>query len=258
MSASTPRSPDDAAGERFQPLPNLPPGTTLAGRLRSLARRGLDLQVHSVLSHLTPWLKKCQGNVLEVGCGSQPYLHLLPAHCRYQGLDWALAGQVFRYHTQDVQLFDGGRFPFPDSEFDSVFHTEVLEHVPDPLVFLQECRRVLKPTGTLFFSVPFQARFHYIPYDYWRFTPSGLALLLEKAGFVDVAIQPRGTDLTVAAYKTISLTYRWLQGGFREKCLGICSLPLAVVCLAVAHVSLARKIGSPDDCLGYAVTAKAL
>lgn len=258
VSEPMPSSPDDVAQERFQPLKNLPPGATLTGRLRSLARRVLDLQVHSVLTCLTPWIKARQGRVLEVGCGAQPYRHLLPANCDYQGLDWAMAGEVFDYHATDVQLFSGGPFPFPDASFDSVFHTEVLKHVPDPLEFLQQCRRVLKPGGALFFSVPFQARFHYIPHDYWRFTPSGLALLLGKAGFAEVTATPRGTDVTVAAYKTLSLTYRWLQEGPAGKALGICSLPLALACLVAGHTSLALKRGSTDDCLGYAVTASAV
>ncbi|MEA5088424.1 MAG: methyltransferase domain-containing protein [Solidesulfovibrio sp.] len=211
-----------------------------------------------MLRFLVPWLAARHGRLLEVGCGARPYRHLVPARCRYQGLDWEKAGEAFGYREEEVTLFTGGTFPFPDGSYDSLFHTEVLEHIPDPGAFLKECRRVLAPGGALFLSVPFQARFHYIPYDYWRFTPSGLRLLLEQAGFTGIVIRPRGTDVTVAAYKLASLAYRWLRDGtLKGKCLGLAALPMVVPALVVGHASLAYGLGSPDDCLGYVAEAKA-
>jgi SAM-dependent methyltransferase len=257
---NTPASPekDNMNEERFRPPTNTGPGKGVLGFLRGLARRILDLQVHTVMTDLSAWLRGREGRVLEVGCGCQPYRHMLPSRCRYQGLDWAMASENFNCQAKDVRFYDGGVFPFGDASFDNVFHTEVIEHVPDAQAFLCECRRVLKSGGVLFLSVPFQARYHFIPHDYWRFTPSGLRLLLTRAGFSDIAVKPRGTDLTVAAYKTVSLTYRWLSGGIAGKCLGILSLPLGCAALLVAHVSLAFALGSSDDCLGYSVTAKAV
>ena len=34
-------------------------------------------------------------------------------------------------------------------------------------------------------TVPFAARWHFVPYDYWRFTPSSFRYLLETTGFSD-------------------------------------------------------------------------
>ena len=42
-----------------------------------------------------------------------------------------------------------------------------------------------RPGGELMFTVLFQARFHFIPVDFWRFT-SGLELILAEAEFSDV------------------------------------------------------------------------
>lgn len=46
--------------------------------------------------------------------------------------------------------------PFPDNEFDVVYHSHVLEHFPkqNALTFLKECFRVLKPGGVMRVVVP--------------------------------------------------------------------------------------------------------
>jgi len=243
--------------EHFPPPSNLPPGDSFVSNAVFAVRKLADLQVASVLQNLAPWLAQISGSVLEVGCGAQPYRHLVPASCTYHGLDWEGSQDHFKYRTTDTTYYRGGAFPFEDGSFDNLFHTEVLEHIYDKEFFLKECRRVLKPRGKLFFSVPFQARYHYIPHDFWRFTPVALERMLDEAGFADVVITPRGTDITVAAYKNVSLIYRWLQGGLVSKLLGIVASPFALVFLFVGHISLRYSLGSPDDCLGYAVSARA-
>ena len=216
------------------------------------------MQVASVLRHLELWLKKQSGTLLEVGCGAQPYRHLVPAACRYTGLDWEQAEANFNYHLPDTVYYDGEQFPFADGSFDNLFHTEVLEHIYHPRQFLAECRRVLKPEGTMFFTVPFQARYHYIPHDFFRYTPAALERMLTEAGFCTIEIRTRGSDITVAAYKNISIIYRWLQSGPFGMIAGILLAPVAVPLLIVGHLTLRRPLGSPDDCLGYTVTAETM
>jgi predicted SAM-dependent methyltransferase len=215
------------------------------------------MQMASVYRHLRPWLNERSGTLLEVGCGAQPYRHLVPAACRYTGLDWKQAGEHFNYHLPDTVYYDGGQFPFGDGSFDNLFHTEVLEHVYHAGQFLTECRRVLKPSGALFFTVPFQARYHYIPHDYFRYTPAALERILDEAGFRHVEIRPRGSDITVAAYKIMSVYYRWMRSGLAGMAAGVLLSPLAVPVLITGWLSLRLSAGSYDDCLGYTVTAKA-
>ncbi len=241
--------------EQFPPKPNLFSDKPFVGWFSFLLRRLFDLQVSSTLEHLLPWLSKRCGRLLEVGCGLQPYRSFVPPGVTYQGLDWVGAKENFGYSTKDTVYYEGEKFPLEAASFDAVFHTEVIEHVYDLRTFLAECRRVLKPGGEFFFTVPFQARYHYIPHDFWRLTPASITLLLKEAGFTDMTIKSRGTDITVAAYKVLSLGYRWLQGSWSLKVLGIFFAPISMLSLIVGHLSRRFKIGSQDDCLGYAVTA---
>ena len=62
----------------------------------------------------------------------------------------ALPGYV-RRDFPDVNM---EALPYPDGSFDLVVHSDTLEHVPDPIRGLEECRRVLAPGGRLCFTVP--------------------------------------------------------------------------------------------------------
>jgi len=212
--------------------------------------------MHTVVRDLTPWLATRNGSILDVGCGDQPYRKLLGKGCEYFGLDWEGSRTGFAMtEAKDVTYFDGGIFPFADRSFDSVLHTEVLEHVKNIDLFLKECHRILRPGGELGFTVPFQARYHFIPFDYWRFTPSGLTEILERSGFSKLEISPRGSDITVAAYKVVGVFFRLALDGLAGKVLFVLFSWLVVLLLLIAHVSLIFDMGSSDDCLGYTVMA---
>ena len=243
--------------EARRPPSNPRPGQGLLNHGLFAARRFLDLQLSSVLRDIRPWLEARSGSLLEIGCGDQPYRALLPAGVRYTGLDWKEGSSSFEIKPMPgVIYYDGSIFPFSDATFDSVMHTEVLEHVADVTTFLGECLRVLKPSGDMILTVPFQARFHFIPNDYWRFTPSGITNVLEKAGFTHISVKPRGTDIVVAAYKTVAVFYRLAYGGVLGKVVFFAFSWLVAILLAVAHICTRYGLGSTDDCIGYTVTAR--
>ncbi len=237
--------------------PNLPPGNSFSGKIRFFCRGILDLQVSSVRRLIKPWLSNCSGQFLEVGCGAQPYRYLLPSECCYTGLDWEGAESYFAYNSAETVYYAGEKFPFENLFFDAVFHTEVIEHVENYQQFLLECHRVLKDKGQMCFSVPFSARYHYQPYDYWRFTPAGKRKILADADFHVIHIYPRGNDITVASYKIISIIYRWLRGEFPAKLLAVFLTPIFIAALTIGHFSLRLPwMGSLDDTLGYVVLAE--
>ena len=116
--------------------------------------------------------------------------------------------------------------------------------------------RVLKPGGRGMLTVPWSARYHYIPYDYHRFTPSRLERLF--GGFARVRVEPRGTEITVIASKVIVAYVRLLERRPLPvrvaRCLiAIVLAPVAAAAVVVGHLSLALSLGAADDPLGYTV-----
>lgn len=58
------------------------------------------------------------------------------------------------YQRADYPDYDMRSLPFADGAFDLIIHSDTLEHVEHPILGLQECRRLLAPTGRLCFTVP--------------------------------------------------------------------------------------------------------
>jgi len=85
---------------------------------------------------------------------------------------------------------DAAHLPFRDATFDAVVCMEVLEHLLEDFVTLQEIRRVLKKEGFLILSVPF---YHDIPEHHVRvYTPRTIKRLLEGSGFKIVEYVEKG------------------------------------------------------------------
>jgi SAM-dependent methyltransferase len=75
-----------------------------------------------------------------------------------------LATSEFFEGVEHGALFNGVRcedvheLTYPDASFDLITHTEVFEHVPDDARGFAELRRVLKPGGSMVFTVPIDPR----------------------------------------------------------------------------------------------------
>jgi len=241
--------------ESFKPIP-VRVGEGRVDRLRHAARCLVDLQLDTICRFLARELPEVRGDVLDVGCGEMPFRGMLPAGVRYVGIDVPQATTFGMTRSDAIVAFDGSHIPFPDGSFDHILCTEVLEHAEHPQMLISEMRRVLRPGGSLIATVPFSARVHHAPHDHHRFTPFRLAAM--TAAFASVRIAPRGDDLAVIANKLIVVAMRlarpspkWLW----RLPLMLAMAPIALVFLAVAHLSGRFGWGALDDPLGYGIVA---
>jgi SAM-dependent methyltransferase len=129
-----------------------------------------------------------RGRVVDLGCGTAPYTeNILKVADEYIGVDWPSS-----FHDQSkVDIFANiaENLPFRDGYADTVVSFQVVEHLPEPGVFLSECYRILRVGGQLLITVPFMWHVHEEPYDYFRYTRYGLEYLLRKSGFNDIEIK---------------------------------------------------------------------
>jgi SAM-dependent methyltransferase len=100
-----------------------------------------------------------------------------------QSVDYKVLDPVPDYQPDIVG--DIHALPMADNSVDAIICIAVLEHVENPVLAMQEMRRVLKPGGMLFLYVPFLFYYHAeVGYykDYWRFTRDALGILAKGYG----------------------------------------------------------------------------
>jgi SAM-dependent methyltransferase len=138
-------------------------------------------------------------SVLDLGCGpggSRALFRERRPDVRWTGVDVPDSPSP-PPPDPDIHLYDGGRLPFGDGEFDVVFCKQVLEHVHDPRLVLAEVARVLKPGGHFAGSTsqmePFHAR------STFGYTPYGMSLLLGEAGLELLEVRPGIDAITLTA-----------------------------------------------------------
>jgi len=141
-------------------------------------------------------IPQLQGRMMDFGCGSKPYKELFSVD-EYIGVDFPSEGHSHAGEQIDV-FYDGHHLPFPDAHFDSVFSSEVFEHIFNLPEILREIQRVMKPGARILITCPFAICEHEVPNDYARYTSFAMKDMLEKNGFI-VLLQ----DKTGNAMETI-------------------------------------------------------
>ena len=141
--------------------------------------------------------------LLDVGCGNGVKLYEF-AERGYEvwGVDVGVdtirlcreilpQGHFFRGELQETDL--------PDGHFDCIRIDNALEHVPNPIEVIRECRQLLCGNGQLMLYVPHGRSLSmrlmkgnsisaWIPFHLQLFTPKSLKRLLKEAGFTEVRI----------------------------------------------------------------------
>jgi SAM-dependent methyltransferase len=149
-------------------------------------------EIEKIVKHLRP----ASARVLEVGAGTgQQALELSRRGFEVEAIEIPSSN-----YTQNRMFpivdFDGRHIPFPDSSFDVVFSSNVLEHVPDLAQMHREIRRVLKPAGYAL---------HVLPTHTWRFwtTLSAFPTAVQYAGTIGDQLKPRW-PFTLAEIKRLA------------------------------------------------------
>ncbi|HEY9870823.1 MAG TPA: class I SAM-dependent methyltransferase [Candidatus Obscuribacterales bacterium] len=157
-------------------------------------------------------------NFLEIGCGTGfvlqavaarfPQLEIYGSELFAEGLSFAAR----RVPTARLLELDARDIRF-DSRFDAIGMFDVLEHIDDDRLVLEQVFKALTPGGTMFISVP-QHRFLWGPSDvschhYRRYEKQELVSKVQQAGFNVLA-----TTSFVSLLLPLMIASRWCQRRF--------------------------------------------
>lgn len=151
-----------------------------------ITRKNLLRAIYENKHHLS-------GKMMDFGCGSKPYKSLFTVD-EYIGVDYMGDGHSHENEQIDV-FYNGKTLPFDDNIFDSVFSSEVFEHVFNLEEMIKELNRVMKPGALIVVTCPFIIAEHEIPNDFGRYTSFGLKDLFKRNGFEIVTYKKIGTSI---------------------------------------------------------------
>lgn len=142
---------------------------------------------------------KKDGRLLDVGCGSGSTIQILEQKgWNGVGIDFDRKA-IENAKKKNIEVYCGDIFSqsFPDDSFDAIIMNHVIEHLPSPILHLQECKRILKKNGTFVAITPnAESRGHAKYKENWRgletpthlqvFTVNSLKEIAVQAGFNNV------------------------------------------------------------------------
>lgn len=161
-----------------------------AGDQHFIDRASRDHAIQQLKSHLS---SKSNPTILEIGCSSGFMLHRM--HKAFPQATIIGADVVSEpLHKLAVALptipllrFDLLHCPLPDNSIDAIVILNVLEHIENDALALQQIHRILKPGGVAIIEVPAGPGLYDI-YDkvlmhYRRYTRADLTKLVSQIGF---------------------------------------------------------------------------
>jgi ubiquinone/menaquinone biosynthesis C-methylase UbiE len=112
--------------------------------------------------------------ILDAGAGEQQYKkycthlkYVSQDFAQYDGLGDDVGLQTGSWDNSNLDIVgDITNIPEPDASFDVILCTEVFEHLPNPVLAIQEFSRLLKSDGHLIITAPFCSLTHFAPYHY--------------------------------------------------------------------------------------------
>ena len=128
--------------------------------------------------------------VLDLGCGRLTNSNLLKNHKAIY-IDGA-------YHEGiDVVCDFSKKLPLKSSSVDAILFSNVLEHMKEPQLIMNEISRVLKEDGELLILVPYNIKLHQTPIDFYRYTKYALEYMLNNSALTVKEIKEVGGILNI-------------------------------------------------------------
>lgn len=203
-------------------------------------------------------------SILDVGAGEMPY----KKHCdsliyksqdfgKYSGRDVKSGIKSGEYDTKSVDIIsDITNIPVRNNSFDYVLCTEVLEHIPDPMLALKEISRINKKG--LILTAPFASLTHFYPYFFYTgFSEQFYKTNLPKIGYKITEIYTYGNYFDLLGMELMRLPL--IVWGF-SKIFFVLLLPLLIltipIYLLLRYLSKAYPGTSSIFCFGVCVLAK--
>jgi SAM-dependent methyltransferase len=103
------------------------------------------------------------------------------------------------YEEAGYPAYDVCAGPLCVAAFDLVIAEQVFEHLRDPAAAARSVYQMVRTGGHALVTTPFLLKVHDSPIDCNRWTPLGLRLLLEEAGFDEVQVGSWGNRACVVA-----------------------------------------------------------
>lgn len=171
----------------------------------------------SKIKRLSDYLPE-NGTIIEVGCGNGGFLLALEQarpDLNPIGIDIVDPGTL---GDSNVTFYAGmlEEQSIESGTVDLIFFDDLLEHVEDPVKFLETCHRLLKPNGVIFGITPdhasldrllfkkYWAGYHY-PRHTFLFDHHNIKQILHKAHFTDAKLKG-SNGLWVKSIKNITMT----------------------------------------------------
>jgi len=161
---------------------------------------------------------KFSGSLLDIGCGSKPYIDLFKDVKEYKGIDFKSYSinkdsSIYRpdyffgkEYNKDLKL------SFNKETFDNVVSFQVLEHHPKPEKLVSEMVRVTRTGGYILLTAPFLGGIHEEPNDYQRLTRYGLRELFKMYKCKILVVEEQGS-----VFSTISMLLNEFLSSFASK-----------------------------------------
>ncbi len=204
------------------------------------------------------------GNILDVGCANGAFLLSMKQFGDYglHGLDIKDTGMKFE--EQGINFKEGflEELEYPDDFFNAIVLDNVLEHVPDPALFMKKVVSILKPGGYVFGTTPnYNSLDRFVFQQYWGgfhmprhlylFNAHNLKLFMMNMGLSD-------TELPVSANAA-----DWavsVQNFMRRNCKKSGKYKRApyfpIVGIMLAPVALVSSIFNLNGVMDFICTAK--